>query len=176
MVMLMWALEIADQVGGLGLDAYGIHPRDPDSLTGVATAPFLHGGFGHLLGNTVPFVILGAVIAIGGLVRVLAATVIIALVAGLGTWLFGPADTVHIGASGLVMGYATYLITSGIVSRSLLSLAVGLVVLAVFGPTLLTSLIPEQGVSWQSHLFGALGGVLAAFVLERRPDDAPAPG
>src|SRR3712207_4869166 len=116
MAALMWAVEVADLVAG-DLDANGIRPRDPDGLVGVALSPFLHGGFGHLLGNPVPFLVLGAGIALGGLARVLAVTVIVAGVGGLGTWLVGPAGTVHIGASGLVFGFAAYLVARGAFSR-----------------------------------------------------------
>ena len=97
-------------------DQYGIEPRDPDGLVGVL--PFLHANFEHLISNTVPFVVLGLLIAIGGAVQVLKVTAIVALVGGLGTWLIAPDNTVHIGASGIVFGYASYLLTRGIFNRS----------------------------------------------------------
>src|SRR3954454_223367 len=77
---LMWITEIIDQVGGGRLAQYGIEPRDPDGLVGIATAPFLHAGFGHLIANTVPFLLLGAIIALSGLARVAAVTLIVAVV------------------------------------------------------------------------------------------------
>lgn len=168
MVAIMWVLEIVDQLSGSDLDRYGIEPRDVDGLGGIVAAPFLHAGFDHLIGNTIPFLILGAVIALNGLVRVLATTAIIVLVAGLGTWLIAPAGTVHVGASGVVFGYAAYLMARGIFSRSMLQLAVGAIVLLVYSTSLLSALVPTPGISWQSHLFGAIGGVLAAWLLDRR--------
>ena len=168
MALLMWVVEVIDAVAGGRLDRLGIEPRDTDGLIGVAAAPFLHGGFAHLIGNTIPFLILGAVIALGGAARVVAVTVIVALIGGLGTWLVAPAGTVHIGASGLVFGFAAYLAARGLYSRSPAQIAVGLVVLAVWGTTLLQGLVPTGGVSWQGHLFGALGGLVAARVLHRR--------
>jgi membrane associated rhomboid family serine protease len=99
---------------------------------------------------------------------VLAVTVIVALVGGLGTWLVAPEHTVHIGASGIVFGFASYLVARGVYSRSLAQIALGAVVLAVWGTTLLRGLVPEDGISWQGHLFGAIGGVLAARMLHRR--------
>jgi membrane associated rhomboid family serine protease len=167
MAALMWAVEIVDVVAG-DLDSGGIQPRDPDGLPGIAFAPFLHGGFGHLIGNTLPFLVLGGAIALGGLVRTASVVAIVALVGGLGTWLVGPADTNHIGASGLVFGFAAYLVARGVFSRRLVHLAVGLVVLAVYGTTLLFGLVPHPGISWQGHLFGAVGGVVAARALDRR--------
>ena len=173
MVALMWAVEIVDAAGA-NLDANGIHPRDVDTLPDIAFAPFLHAGWGHLIGNTVPFLLLGGAIALSGLIRTAAVTAIVVVVGGLGTWLIGPADTNHIGASGVVFGFAAYLIARGAFSRKPLHLLAGLAVIAVYGATLLFSLVPHPGISWQGHLFGAVGGIVAARVLDRRRAGAPA--
>ena len=165
---VMWLVELVDQVAGGRLDRNGIEPRELDGLDGVVWAPFLHGGFDHLIGNTIPFLLLGFAIALGGVARVVAVTVIVALVGGLGTWLVAPANTVHIGASGIVFGYAGYLVARGVFSRSVGQIVLGVVVLAVWGTTLLRGLVPETGISWQGHLFGAIGGVIAARLLHRR--------
>lgn len=174
MVALMWGLEVIDAIAGGSLDQYGIQPREDDGLIGVVAAPFLHAGFGHLIANTVPFVVMGLVIAFKGAVRVLAVTAIVAVVSGLGTWLVAPDFTLHIGASGVVFGYATYLISRGVFNRDALELAVGLIVVLVWGTALLGGLRPEDGISWQGHLFGAIGGVVAARVLRRERARAPA--
>lgn len=166
MAALMWVAEVVDQLLGGDLDAYGIEPGRAEGLVGVATAPFLHAGFGHLVGNTLPFLLLGAAIALAGLARVVAVTLIVAAVAGLGTWLTAPAGTVHIGASGVVFGYAAYLVSRAFFTRRMLHGAVGIVVIALYGTTVLFGVLPERGISWQGHLFGALGGVLAAWVLD----------
>ena len=171
MVTLMWALEIADTIADHRLDQYGIEPRDADGLVGVIAAPFLHAGFGHLVANTVPFLLLGVVIAFGGALRVLAVTVIVAVVSGLGTWLISPESTIHIGASGVVFGYATYLISRGIFNRGFVEIAIGVLVGVVGGGALLAGLEPQEGISWQGHLFGAIGGVVAARLLARRRGD-----
>jgi membrane associated rhomboid family serine protease len=169
MVVLMWVLEIIDQVGNANLDQYGIKPHEADGLfPGIVSAPFLHAGFGHLEGNTVPFVLLGGMIALSGLRRVVLATVTIGVVGGLGVWIFASSGTDHIGASGLVFGYAAYLIGRGFFSRSLLHFAVGVLVIGVYGTTLLFGLAPRDGISWQGHLFGAVGGVVAAWLLDAR--------
>ncbi len=173
MLVLMWGSELVDAVPGVQLDRYGIEPRDVDGLAGVAAAPFLHVGFGHLISNTVPFVLMGAAIAAGGLRRILLVTAIVALVSGLGTWLVAPAGTIHLGASGVVFGYATYLIVRGIFSRRPAQLAVGALVIVLWGSALLAGLGPQEGVSWQGHLFGAIGGVLAARVLAVRERGTP---
>ena len=168
MVALMWVLEVVDVVADGRLDAYGIHPRDTDGLPEIVSAPFLHAGFGHLISNTVPFAAMGAVIALGGLARVALVTLIVALVSGLGTWLVASPNSVHLGASGLVFGYATYLAARGIFSRRLADFAVGAIVAAIWGIGLLQGLLPQERISWQAHLFGAIGGLLAASALTRR--------
>lgn len=166
MVILMWLVEAIDVAAG-NLDSAGIHPRDADGLAGIAAAPFLHAGFGHLIGNTIPFVVLGVAIAFGGLIRTLAVVGIVAVIGGVGTWLTAPSNTVVIGASGLVFGFATYLVARGAYSRTPWHIVGGLVVLAIYGSTLLVGLVPTPGVSWQGHLFGGIGGLVAARVLHR---------
>jgi membrane associated rhomboid family serine protease len=168
---LMWVVEIVDLVAG-DLDSAGIQPRDVDGLPGIVLAPFLHGGFGHLIGNTIPFLVLGAGIALSGAARVGAVTAIVVLLGGLGTWLIGPEHSVHIGASGVVFGYATYLLARGLFSRNLLHLGGGVIVLALYGTTLLVGFVPTPGVSWQGHLCGAIAGVVAARVLDARASAA----
>jgi membrane associated rhomboid family serine protease len=165
MAALMWLVEVVDTIDHHRLDSWGIEPRDVEGLRGVAAAPFLHAGFDHLIGNTIPFVVLGLAIALSGLARVAVVTGLVMLIGGLGTWVFAPENTVHIGASGVVFGYASYLVSRGGFDRSLLELAMGALVVAVWGGALLASLVPHEGISWQGHLFGAIGGVVAARLL-----------
>jgi membrane associated rhomboid family serine protease len=174
MVALMWILEIYDQASDANLDQYGIQPREVDGLDGILWAPFLHGGFDHLTSNTVPFVVMGFGIALAGVVRLAAVTAIVLFVGGVGTWLVGPDNSVHIGASGIVFGYASYLLLRGFFNKSALELLMGLIVGAVWGTALLSGLLPREGISWQGHLFGAVGGVVAARVLATRTRRSPA--
>ena len=92
---------------------------------------------------------------------------IVVVVGGLGTWLTAPSNTVVIGASGLVFGFATYLVARGSYTRTPWHIVGGLIVIVVYGSTLATGLVPTPGISWQGHLFGAVGGVVAARVLHR---------
>jgi membrane associated rhomboid family serine protease len=164
-VAVLWVSEIIDTLLGNRLDAEGIRPGDPDGLSGIAFAPLLHGGFGHLAANSVPLLVLGFLILLSGVARWIAVTTLVWLVAGVGTWLFGGVGTVHIGASGLVFGWLTYLIVRGLVTRRPGQIAVGVVVLLVYGGALWGVLPGQPGVSWQGHLFGALAGVMAAWWL-----------
>lgn len=179
MLAVMWVLEVIDTAAGHRLDQHGIRPRRVDGLDGIAWAPFLHGGFPHLVANTVPFALLGAAIALGALRRFVIVTLVVAAVSGFGTWLSGPDNTVHIGASGLVFGYLTYLLARGVFARSLVYLVGGAIVFMVYGGVL-WGVLPSPGISWQGHLFGALGGVLAAYALHAARDepgsDASRPG
>ncbi len=173
-IALMWLVEVINTLDSNHLNADGLWPRDIGRLYGIITAPFLHGSFQHLIDNTIPLVFMGLIIALRGAVRLALVTAIVIVLGGIGTWLIAPAGTVTVGASGVVFGYATYLLTRGVFDRSVLELAVGALVGVVWGSALLTSLVPHYGVSWQAHLCGGIAGVVAAWVLRER--SAPQPG
>jgi len=162
---LMWLSEVIDTATNGSLDQYGIISREPRGLVGILTAPFLHLGFGHLISNTLPLVTLGAIIAISGATRLFQVTAIVTVLGGFGTWLISPPNTITIGASGLVFGYASYLIVRGLFNRRLGQVVIGILVIMVWGSALLTSLLPQDGISWQGHLCGGIAGLLAAWVL-----------
>ena len=169
MAAVMWVVEFIDTIANGRLDRQGIEPRQLSGLDGVVFAPFLHSGFGHLIANTVPFVLLGGSIALGAKQRFIRVTVIVAVIGGCGTWLIGPANTIHIGASGLVFGYLTYLMARGIFACNVWYLLGGVVTFMVYGGVL-WGLLPAPGISWQGHLFGAVGGVVAAYMLHANRD------
>jgi membrane associated rhomboid family serine protease len=167
-VALMWVIEVINSLDANRLDRDGIWPRNVEHLWGILTAPFLHASFGHLLSNTVPFLFMGLIIALRGAARLALITLIVIVVGGLGTWVTAPSGSITVGASGVVFGYAAYLLARGFFDRSLRELLVGAVVLVLWGGILLISLVPEPGVSWRGHLFGAVGGVVAAWWLSER--------
>ncbi|MFO7249674.1 MAG: rhomboid family intramembrane serine protease [Actinomycetes bacterium] len=165
----MWILEILDQFLFFGrLDHYGIVGGDPEGLVGVPLAPFLHAGFGHLMANSLPLLVLGIMAAIRGVGRFIAATMIIVLVSGVGVWVVTPPYVVTVGASGLVFGYFGYVVARGLFDRHSLDIALGIVVVVLYSSLLWGVLPGDPGVSWQGHLFGLVGGVLAAWLLRRR--------
>jgi membrane associated rhomboid family serine protease len=166
-VALMWVIEVINSLDSNNLDGDGIHPRDFGRLWGILTAPFLHVSFAHLIANTIPFLFMGVIIALRGAARLALVTVIVIMVGGLGTWLIAPSHSSTVGASGVVFGYAAYLLTRGVFDRSLLELLTGAVVGAIWGGALLASLVPHYGISWQGHACGAVGGVVAAWLLAR---------
>lgn len=169
LVGTMWVEEIVDTVAfGGGLDRFGIHPRTTRGLLGIPLAPLLHAGFGHLAANTVPLVVL-AFFVMGRRKRDLAIVSALAtLVGGLGVWLVGAANSVHLGASIVVFGYLGYLLSRGIFERRFWSILGSLVVFFLYGGALWGLLPGRPGVSWEGHLFGFLGGVLAARLLAKR--------
>ena len=167
LVAIAWALEIVDLVLFGSLDYFGIQPRTLHGLFGVAASPFLHLGFGHLVSNTLPFLVLGGIVLIGGRKIFLLASLIILAVGGGAVWTLGPGATNHIGASGLIFGYLGFLLARGIVEKSAFWIVVSIVVLVLYGGMIVGVLPGQVGVSWQGHLFGLLGGVLAAWVAHR---------
>lgn len=177
LVAVMWLLEIVDLALPGDLDRFGIESRDTDGLPGVLAAPFLHADFAHLMANTVPMLILGGLVAWRYFERFWLITATIVVGSGLGVWLIGPANAITIGASGVVFGYLTFLISAGVFTRHWVDVLVGLGVLFVYGG-LLFGALPfgvAAGVSLQAHLMGAAFGVLAAFWFARRPAPAQLP-
>jgi len=170
----MWALVLFDvYVDGGRLDRLGVQPRDVNDLLDIFTAPFMHAGLEHMAGNTLPFLVLGFLAAARGIVKFLAAGLIVIVVGGLGVWFTSSANT--LGSSILIFGFFGYLVGRGIFERRLLDIAVAVAVVAVYG-TMLVGVIPsDPAISWQGHLFGLIGGVLAAWFL-RRDTAADRPG
>ncbi len=168
-VALIWTIEVIDRafLGG-SLDQLGILPRQAAGLRGIFLAPLLHGSFSHLLANTIPFLILGFLVRLRHKSHFLLLSTMIVLISGLGTWLIAPGNTVHIGASGLIFGYFAFLVVNVWYERSLAAVAPALVVIILYGGLIWGILPIQNGLSWQGHLFGLLGGALAAFYLSPR--------
>lgn len=169
-VVLLWGIQI---VNFLLLDGYlvqyGIQPRQWVGLRGIFIAPLLHGSFNHLLANTVPLVTLGWLIMLQKIRDFLIVTSISLLISGLGIWVVGAKSSIHIGASGIVFGYMGYLLLRGYFERSSQAIAIALLVILVYGGLLISILPIQAGVSWEGHLFGFLGGGVAAKLLSKQP-------
>lgn len=169
LLALMWALEFVDQASGNALDLYGIEAREVEGLPGILTAPFLHGGWQHLISNSIPFAVLGFLVLLGGVARWVLSSLISIVSSGLAAWFLTPADTIILGASGLIFGWLTYLIARGLWSRQASQVVLGVIVLFFYGGLIWGVLPGAAGISWQAHLGGAVGGVLAAWWLHRSP-------
>lgn len=178
-VALMWVVEAVDwslqaAAGPPGFDDDGVRPLDSDGLLGIVFQPFLHADWAHLINNSLGLLVLGTIIALSGMKPLVKVTLVSWVLSGVVSWLIGGLGTMHIGASGIVFGYIFYVILRGLFTRSILHLIVGLVIGFYFGLGALAGLSPLQdGISWQGHLGGAVGGVFSAFRL-RRGRDKPA--
>jgi len=162
---LLWIVEAVEQVTRGSLLWLGISPRQLEDLPQIYTAPLVHLDWQHLMGNSVPFFILGLVILLSGVWRWLVSTFASLTSSGLAVWLLSPPNTVTVGISGLIFGWLTYLLTRGIFSRNWRQIALAVVVFAVYGGILWGVLPGSPGVSWLGHLGGAVGGVAAAWFL-----------
>ena len=164
----MWMLELLDQLSGNQLDQLGIHAREVDGMPEILTAPFLHAGWDHLMSNSLPFLVLGFLVLLSGLARWLIASLIIIVISGLTAWFLTPANTIILGASGLIFGWLTYLLARGVWSRRPAQVVIAVLVLLVYGGLIWGVFPSGAGISWQAHLGGAIAGVLAAWLLHRR--------
>jgi membrane associated rhomboid family serine protease len=169
LIVLLWVLEIVDQLTGRALDQLGIRPRTISGLRGILFAPFLHGNLTHLLANTVPFLTLGWFVMLRRTGDFWIVSAIAMLVGGLGTWLVGAPYTVHIGASGVIFGYLGFLLSRGYFERSFVSIALSVLIVVLYGGLLWGVLPGRIGISWEGHLFGFVGGAIAARLLAQRP-------
>lgn len=170
-VALLYLVELVDVVLGGRLDLAGVQPREPEGLDGILWAPLLHGSWGHLAANTVPLLVFGFLILLAGVTRWLAVTAVVWIVGGTGVWLTGGDNTLHLGASILAFGWLVFLLVVGFFAYSARQILVGILLLFLYGGLLLGVLPGQPGVSWQGHLFGALGGLFAAWWLGRRDRD-----
>jgi len=177
LVAFMWLVEVLNTLDANRLDTDGLHARDLGRSWGILTAPFIHASFQHLLANSVPLLFMGSIIAVRGAGLLARVTLFVIVVGGIGTWLISPGSVTiaghsvpvfTIGASGVVFGYAGYLLARGLFERSALDLFVGLVVGVVWGSALASSLVPHYGISWQAHACGAIAGLLAAYAFSDR--------
>ena len=162
LVAVMWGLEVVDQATRNSLDPLGITPRSTDSLDNVLWAPWLHGSFGHLASNSVPFLVLGALVVMDGWGRWFGTTAIVVLTSGAAVWFLSPPGSITLGASGVVFGWLTYVMLRGFWTRSPGQIATGVVLFLFYGGMLWGVLPSAPGISWQAHLGGAVGGVVAA--------------
>jgi membrane associated rhomboid family serine protease len=161
---LMWFVRGIDAFlpAGFSSAGVGIVPRSSGGLEGIVITPFVHASWEHLIANTIPLAVLGALILLRGLAEFLFALITSAFISGAGTWLFGEGHAQHVGASGIVLGFIGFLLFRSAFDRRLSSLIMTIIVAGLYGTAVGASLIPEEGISWSGHFFGFLGGFVAA--------------
>ena len=170
---VIWGVEVLNGFVGHRLSVWGIRPRTTVGLVGIPLSPILHGSFNHVLSNTIPFLVLGGLVSLRGSQKLVGVSLFIIGVGGLAVWLLGR-PAIHVGASGLVFGYFGYLVANGWFDRRPISILAAIAVIVLYGG-LLFGVLPVGGfVSWESHLFGLIAGVLAARLTRRgRATTAP---
>ena len=170
-ILLLWIIEILDNVFDLGLMRLGVYPREPAGLPGILFAPLIHGSWNHLLSNSFALLILGSVLLYGYPRSALPLLLLVYLISGVCVWLFARSNF-HIGSSGLTHGMMFFIFTIGIIRRDRMSIALSMIVFFLYGGMIWTVFPLESHISYESHFFGALAGVLAAFLFKDR-DPAP---
>lgn len=169
LLLLMWVIQAVDAVLPGSFTGFGLRSWDPSGLGGIVLAPLLHKDWAHLIANSVPLLVLGCLVAVEGARRFWAVTAFAAVIGGIGTWLVNSPGTLTVGASGLVFGYFGYcvvrVLAPGRVAHRIGYALIALLVIALYGGSMLAGVIGAgEGISWQAHLFGAIGGGVAAFV------------
>lgn len=170
-VALLWWIKLIEVWLDQSFAGLGVRPGSLLGLVGIASGPLLHGSLDHLVGNTLPMLLLGTLTFSVYPKSAARAVLLIWLLSGLGTWLFGREST-HIGASGLAHGLMFFLFTLGALRRDRPAVATAMIAFFMYGGMLLSVLPGDPAISWESHLFGAISGALAALLWSRR-DPAP---
>jgi membrane associated rhomboid family serine protease len=167
-LVMIWALQLANFADSYHLaKAYGIMPRDVGSLPDILTAPFLHFSWSHIEGNSGPLLIFGFLAAYRGIAKFAAVTIIVVLTSGFAAWFFESSNTVGAGASGVVFGYFGYIMVRGLFDRHAIDVLIGAVMALSFAYQFAV-LLPREGIGWQAHVGGLVGGILAGWLLRER--------
>ena len=161
LLTLIWVVFIVDFLLPIKIVHFGIQPRSLSGLFGILTSPFIHGSFFHIMSNSLPLLILGAIVRIHGPKLFWSLTLFVILLGGFITWIFSSSGYV-VGASGLIFGYWSFLIVHGFIHRSLVSLAISLIVIVFYGTMFFSLFKFYPHISWAGHFAGALSGFIAA--------------
>ncbi|MGP4102994.1 rhomboid family intramembrane serine protease [Nonomuraea sp. KM90] len=171
---VIWILQVVNWATGYALSyEFGRQAWNPESLPDIVTSPFLHWSWAHIEANSGPLFIFGFLSAYRGVAKFFGVTGFIILVSGVGAWLTGDPMSMNAGASGVVFGYFGYVLVRGAFDRHLTDIVVGVVMALCFAYQF-AGLLPQEGIGWQSHLFGFLGGLVGGWLFRDRKRPAPA--
>lgn len=171
-VSLMWIIHTVQFFYLLDLSELGIHPKDIHTISGIFTAPLIHGSWDHLLSNTLPLMILGIILFVSYEKLALRVWILNYLLTGLMVWMFARDNSYHIGASGIIYGLASFLLFSGFFRMDIKAIAIASGVAIFYGGMVWGVLPLQSGVSWESHLFGGFTGFLLAFIYRNKYKDS----
>jgi membrane associated rhomboid family serine protease len=167
LLSILWIVQLIQYFGIADLSTYGNWPHHLIGLKGIIFSPFIHGSFDHLISNTLPMLVLLTVLLNAYPRTALLVLVFVHLLSGTLVWSFAPDTGVHIGISGIIYGIASFLVASGIFRKDRTSVSIAILVGLVYG-SMVWGFIPQEGISWQSHLYGAISGVIIAFIVRKR--------
>ncbi len=170
--LLLWVLKLAEYLSGLDFTQFGIYPRRTGGIVGVLCAPFIHASFSHLFANTAPIIVIGTMLLYGYPRAAKVLLPVVYLGSGVTVWLFAR-EAYHIGASGLAFGMLFFVFTVGVLRWERRTIAISLAVFFLYGGMISGILPGARDVSFESHLSGALIGILLAFLLRHRDPEPP---
>ena len=171
MIMVMWIVKIAEYYSKSDFSEFGILPLTKEGLIGIITTPFIHADFGHLIANTIPMFVTLSIIFY--FYREIAFPVffLIWLFTDVWVWSFARDGSYHIGASGLVYGFVSFLLFSGLIRRNARLMAISLLIIFLYGGFfwgVFPDFFPKRNISWESHLMGSLAGFILAVYYRKR--------
>ncbi len=169
-VAVLWIVHFIGLSTNLNLEYYGVFPREWSGIKGIFFSPLIHGSFEHLISNSIPLIVLMTILGYFYKKVAIPVFVIIYLLTGLAVWLFAR-RSIHIGASGVVYGLVSFVFWSGIFRRNLRSIVLALIVTILYSGYFAGVLPTKEGISWESHLFGALAGLMVAFLVKGIVED-----
>lgn len=167
---LMWTVHIIKIIGDFNWNIFGIYPRETEGLIGIFTAPLLHSNFQHLFSNSVPLFFMMTLICLFYSRIAKISFVIIYILTGFAVWMFGR-QVFHIGASGVVYGLISFVFWSGVFRKNFKSVVLSLIIIILYSGYIEGVLPGKEGISWESHLLGAIVGVLVAFLVRNVRDE-----
>jgi membrane associated rhomboid family serine protease len=174
LVAVLWFVKLLELAGPDDLGWLGVWPRSWKGLAGILTSPLIHGGFEHLIFNSVPLLVLLTLALFNYPRATRRALPLVWLLSGIGIWLIGRPSW-HIGASGLTHGLMFFLFFLGLLRQDRGAIAIALIVFFLYGGMVMTVLPREMGVSWEAHMSGAIAGTLSAWLWRRLDPPAPEP-
>lgn len=170
-LLLIWSLHLIQVVTSFDFGFLGILPQRAEGLKGVLFAPLVHGDFAHLISNSVPLFVLTAIIMFFYRKVAISTFVMIYILTGLAVWAFARGSVFHIGASGVVYGLVSFVFWTGIFRRSLKAIVLALIVTFLYSGMFFGILPNQEGISWESHLLGAVVGIFAAYFFKDRIEE-----
>lgn len=170
-ILIMWVVHFVKIATDTDITHWGVYPRTISGAKGILMSPFIHGDFSHLISNTIPMFVLGLIVFLFYRKVAVVSFILIYILTGFSVWLFSSSMAYHIGASGVVYGLLSFVFWSGIFRQNIRAIVLALVVLVLYSGYFFGVLPDQEGVSWESHLFGAIVGIVISFIFKSEVED-----